>query len=87
MIKSKSFNSNFIIFIMMLGTFSILSTELGFVGILPQVAQYFSIGIDDAGLFISCFSAIIAVGSLIVPIVVSRFNRRHLFIVDRKSVV
>ncbi len=81
MIKSKSFNSNFIIFIMMLGTFSILSTELGFVGILPQVAQYFSIGIDDAGLFISCFSAIIAVGSLIVPIVVSRFNRRHLFIV------
>lgn len=34
------------IYIMMLGTFSILSTEMGMIGILPQVAKYFSVTID-----------------------------------------
>lgn len=32
-------NENLIIYIMMLGTFGVLSTEMGVVGILPQIAQ------------------------------------------------
>ena len=73
-------NPTWIIWIMTFGTFGILSTELGFIGILPQVANFFSVSIDQAGLFLSCFSLIIAVGSLFIPIVVSKYNRRHLFI-------
>ncbi|MGI6448160.1 MAG: hypothetical protein ACOX01_06060 [Methanobrevibacter boviskoreani] len=49
------------IYIMMLGTFSILSTEMGMIGILPQVAHYFNITIDQAGLFVSLF----AIGSAV----------------------
>ena len=44
-----------IIYIMMLGTFGVLSTEMGVVGILPQIAQYFNVDITQAGLFVSLF--------------------------------
>lgn len=73
-------NVNLILAIMVLGTFGILSTELGFIGILPQVADYFSVSIDQAGLFLSCFSLIVAFCSLFVPTLVSHINRRYLFI-------
>ena len=59
------YNSNLLIMIMMLGTFGILSTELGVIGILPQIAQYFNVGIDHAGLFVSLFSITIAITSLL----------------------
>jgi len=38
------------IYIMMLGTFGILNTDMGIVGILPEVTQYFHVSLADAGL-------------------------------------
>ncbi|WP_407409374.1 hypothetical protein [Methanobrevibacter sp.] len=54
-------NENLIIYIMMLGTFGVLSTEMGVVGILPQIAQYFNVDITQAGLFVSLFALTIAI--------------------------
>lgn len=68
------------IIIMMIGTFGIVSTELGVIGILPQIASYFNVGIDQAGLYVSCFSLIIAITSLFIPLVFSRYDRKKTFI-------
>ena len=51
--RNEEYNPNLLILIMTIGTFGILSTELGVIGILPQIAQYFNIGINYAGLFVS----------------------------------
>lgn len=80
MFNKYSNNSNFIISILVLGIFGILSTELGFIGILPQVAIFFNISVDLASLFISCFSLVIAIFSLFIPVVVSGYNRRYVLI-------
>lgn len=72
--------NDLLIFIMALGTFGIVSTELGIIGILPQIAEYFNVGVDQAGLFVSSFSLIIAITSLFVPLLLNRFDRKKTFI-------
>jgi len=69
-----------IIYIMMLGTFGVLSTEMGVVGILPQIAQYFNVDITQAGLFVSLFALTIAICGIFMPLVFSKFDRKKSFI-------
>lgn len=73
-------NENLIIYIMMLGTFGVLSTEMGVVGILPQIAQYFNVDITQAGLFVSLFALTIAICGIFMPLVFSKFDRKKSFI-------
>ena len=73
-------NENLIIYIMMLGTFGVLSTEMGVVGILPQIAQYFNVNITQAGLFVSLFALTIAICGIFMPLVFSKFDRKKSFI-------
>ena len=73
-------NENWIIYIMMLGTFGVLSTEMGVVGILPQIAQYFNVDITQAGLFVSLFALTIAICGIFMPLVFSKFDRKKSFI-------
>lgn len=68
-IKMK--HEKLIIYIMMLGTFGVLSTEMGVVGILPQIAQYFNVDITQAGLFVSLFALTIAICGIFMPLVFS----------------
>ena len=69
-----------IIYIMMLGTFGVLSTEMGVVGILPQIAQYFNVDITQAGLFVSLFALTIAICGIFMPLLFSKFDRKKSFI-------
>lgn len=71
---------NIIIYTMMLGTFGVLSTEMGVVGILPQIAQYFNVDITQAGLFVSLFALTIAICGIFMPLVFSKFDRKKSFI-------
>ena len=73
-------NENLIIYIMMFGTFGVLSTEMGVVGILPQIAQYFNVDITQAGLFVSLFALTIAICGIFMPLVFSKFDRKKSFI-------
>ena len=73
-------NENLIIYIMMLGTFGVLSTEMGVVGILPQIAQYFNVDITQAGLFVSLFALTIAICGIFMPLVFSKFDRKKSFL-------
>ena len=73
-------HENLIIYIMMFGTFGVLSTEMGVVGILPQIAQYFNVDITQAGLFVSLFALTIAICGIFMPLVFSKFDRKKSFI-------
>ena len=73
-------NENLIIYIMMLGTFGVLSTEMGVVGILPQIAEYFNVNITQAGLFVSLFALTIAICGIFMPLLFSKFDRKKSFI-------
>ena len=73
-------NENLIIYIMMLGTFGVLSTEMGVVGILPQIAEYFNVNITQAGLFVSLFALTIAICGIFMPLIFSKFDRKKSFI-------
>ncbi|MBE6510117.1 MAG: MFS transporter [Methanobrevibacter millerae] len=70
---------NIIIYTMMFGTFGVLSTEMGVVGILPQIAQYFNVDITQAGLFVSLFALTIAICGIFMPLVFSKFDRKKSF--------
>ena len=79
-IKDTLNTKNIIIYIMMLGTFGVLSTEMGVVGILPQIAEYFNVNITQAGLFVSLFALTIAICGIFMPLVFSKFDRKKSFI-------
>lgn len=54
MLKS---NGNLMIFILTIGVFSIINTEMGVIGILPLLAERFGVSIPQAGLLISLFAS------------------------------
>ena len=43
-----------------LGFIGVITTEFGVIGILPQIATYYEISIDRAGLLLSAFALVIA---------------------------
>ena len=73
-------NHNVLILILTIGIFSILNTEVGIIGILPLIAEKFSVDITQAGLLVSLFALIIAVAGIIMPLVFSGFNRKKVML-------
>lgn len=73
-------NPNVLILILAIGTFSILNTEVGIIGILPLIAQEFNVDISEAGLLVSLFALIIAGSGIIMPLLFSGFNRKKLML-------
>lgn len=73
-------NHNVLILILAIGTFSILNTEVGIIGILPLIAEKFSVDITQAGLLVSLFALIIAGAGIIMPLLFSGFNRKKAMI-------
>jgi predicted MFS family arabinose efflux permease len=49
-----------IVYVLALGAFALITTELGVIGILPQVSEPFGITIDRAGWLLSGFALVIA---------------------------
>ena len=69
-------NKHILICILMIGVFGILNTEMGFIGILPHIAERYDVTIVHAGLLISLFALGVAVSGPTMPLVFSRFNRK-----------
>ncbi|MDO5849036.1 MAG: MFS transporter [Methanobrevibacter sp.] len=63
-----------IIFLLAFGTFGILTTEMGFVGILQLVATKFNVSVGQASLFVSLFALGVAIAGIIMPLIFSKFN-------------
>jgi DHA1 family inner membrane transport protein len=64
------------VYVLALGAFALITTELGAIGILPQVAEAFGITIDRAGWLLSAFALVIALVGPWMTLLFSRVNRK-----------
>ncbi|KMY48548.1 MFS transporter [Peribacillus loiseleuriae] len=67
---------NLLIFILTIGVFGILTTEMGVIGILPLIADHFHISVSKAGLLVSLFALAVAISGPILPLLFSGINRK-----------
>src|SRR3979490_773109 len=65
-----------IVYVLALGAFALITTELGVVGILPQVSEAFGITIDRAGWLLSGFALVIALLGPWMTLLFSKVNRK-----------
>lgn len=63
-----------------LGAVSIISTEFGVIGVLPQVASHYNIGIDVAGLLLSAFALTIFLIGPFLVLFTSGINRKTMML-------
>ena len=59
-----------------------LSTFLSIVGVIPIIADYFSVPLSMAGLFAALFALILSVTGLILPAYFSKYERKRFFIIS-----
>ncbi|MET3208553.1 UNVERIFIED_CONTAM: DHA1 family inner membrane transport protein [Paenibacillus sp. PvR008] len=71
----KQVNS-LLIMILALGVFGIITTEMGIIGVLPQVTQKFNISTSQAGWLVSVFSLVVAISGPFLTLIVSGINRK-----------
>ena len=69
-----------LIFILTVGVFGILNTEMGVIGLLPSIADNFNVSIATAGLTVSLFALAIAVSGPTMPLLLSGINRKKLMV-------
>ena len=69
-------NNGLLIFILAVGVFGILNTEMGVVGIIPQVSEYFSVSVPTAGWLVSGFALVVALAGPTMPLLFSKMNRK-----------
>ena len=73
-------NRNLIIWILFVGVFGILNTEMGVVGLLPYVSENFGVTVVTAGLLISMFALGVAVAGPTMPLIFSRLPKKPVMI-------
>jgi len=71
----KKIHSSLIIFLA-LGVFGIITTEMGIIGVLPQVTQKFHISPSQAGYLVSIFALIVALSGPFLTLLASGINRK-----------
>jgi MFS transporter, DHA1 family, inner membrane transport protein len=69
-----------LVYILTLGVFGILNTEMGVIGILPLIADHYHVSISTAGLIVSLFALAVAVSGPILPLLFSGMNRKHVML-------
>lgn len=72
--------SNFLIFILTIGVFGILNTEMGVIGILPSIAEHFHVTISKAGWLVSLFALVVAVSGPTMPLLFSGLKRKKVML-------
>ena len=78
----KNKHNSLIVLILTLGVFGILNTEMGVVGIIPLIAETFSITVPEAGWTVSVFALVVAVSAPIMPLLFSGINRKKVMVLS-----
>jgi MFS transporter, DHA1 family, inner membrane transport protein len=73
-------NNHLLIFILAVGVFGILNTEMGVIGILPNIADHFQISISKAGWLVSSFALVVAAAGPTMPLLFSGINRKKVML-------
>ncbi|MDK9852215.1 MFS transporter [Staphylococcus equorum] len=74
-------NNKLIILILTIGVFGILNTEMGFIGLIPQIAARFGVSTSTAGWLVSIFAIGIAISGPIMPLLLSKLERKKVMII------
>ncbi|MCT2345700.1 MFS transporter [Bacillales bacterium AN1005] len=69
-----------LIFILTIGVFGIINTEMGVIGILPSLAEHFGVSISKAGLLVSLFALVIAVSGPTMPLFFAGMDRKKVML-------
>lgn len=72
--------NNLLVYILAVGVFGILNTEMGFVGILPFIAEQFDVSIVEAGTLVSLFALGVAIAGPTMPLLFSGINRKSVML-------
>lgn len=80
MIDSMKGSKKLLIFILAVGVFGILNTEMGYIGILPALSEHFDVSVSQAGLTVSLFALAIAIAGPTLPLVFSGINRKTVMV-------
>lgn len=72
--------NNLLIFIFTIGVFGIINTEMGVLGILPLLAEKFSISIAQAGLLVSLFALAVAAAGPVMPLLFAGIDRKRVML-------
>ncbi|GCF94827.1 MFS transporter [Enterococcus florum] len=73
-------NQRLLILILTIGVFGIMNTEMGIIGILPLIAEEFSVSVPTASLLVSAFALIVAIAGPTMPLVFSKVNRKTVMV-------
>ncbi|MFC7393740.1 MFS transporter [Scopulibacillus cellulosilyticus] len=68
--------NSLLIFILTIGAFGIINTEMGVIGILPYIADHFHISVSKAGWMVSLFALTVAISGPTMPLLFSGINRK-----------
>ncbi|MCP8970072.1 MFS transporter [Ectobacillus ponti] len=69
-----------LVFILAVGVFGILNTEMGVIGILPAIADHFHISIAKAGWLVSLFALVVAGAGPTMPLLFSGVDRKKVML-------
>ncbi|WP_151737498.1 MFS transporter ['Paenibacillus yunnanensis' Narsing Rao et al. 2020] len=69
-----------LLFIITIGVFGILNTEMGVIGLLPSIAERFNVSVTQAGLLVSVFALGIAISGPVMPLLFSGINRKRVMV-------
>ncbi|MGO4495558.1 MFS transporter [Paenibacillus sp. 2RAB27] len=72
--------NHLLIFILTVGVFGILNTEMGVIGLLPSLAERFDVSVTQAGLLVSVFALGIAISGPIMPLLFSGIDRKKVML-------
>lgn len=76
----KANSRGLLIFILTVGVFGIINTEMGVVGILPLIAENFHVTVPQAGWTVGIFALVVAVSAPVMPLLFSGFNRKKVML-------
>ncbi|WP_375102951.1 MFS transporter [Paenibacillus sp. RS8] len=66
--------------ILVIGVFGILTTEMGVIGILPQIADNYHVSVSKAGLLVSLFALAVSIAGPTMPLLFSSLNRKKVML-------
>lgn len=69
-----------LVFILTVGVFGIINTEMGVVGILPLIAETFHVSVPEAGWTVSAFALVVALSAPVTPLLFSGMNRKSVML-------
>lgn len=69
-----------LVFILTVGVFGIINTEMGVVGILPLIAENFQVSVPQAGWTVSVFALVVAGAAPVMPLLFSGINRKKVML-------